>query len=120
MEIQILTDAGFCEASLKSEAEVAEIRQAIHDIKRLPKLHRWFDLLKDGTRFKLVVLLYYQQRLCVCDLANILEVSSSAVSQHLRKLKDMNLVSVFRHKQTLFYELKDTEFREFLGDLLPG
>ena len=48
--------------------------------------------------------------MCVCDIAAVLDITDSAVSQHIRKLKDKNLVKSRRDKQTIFYSLQDNLF----------
>ena len=120
MERQIETEQGTCFASLKTEAQITTIQAELEAASWLSQCTRWLEAVKDPTRFKLVYLLYQQDRLCGCDLANILKVSNSAVSQHLRKLKDMGLVSSYRHKQTLFYTLCQDEFVIFFTQLIPN
>ncbi len=61
-------------------------------------------LIGNEVRLKLVWLIAYE-KFCVCDLADILQMSVPAISQHLRKLKDIDIVSYKREKQTLFYSL---------------
>ena len=46
-----------------------------------------------------------EKRLCVCDISDILGMTISAVSQHLRKLKDRKLIETEREAQTIFYSL---------------
>ena len=61
----------------------------------LSDLARFYKALGDETRLRLVELLVQQQRgrsLCVGRLAQELGVTPSAVSQHLRVLKDLGLV----------------------------
>jgi DNA-binding transcriptional ArsR family regulator len=57
------------------------------------------------VRLKIVYLLFDQERLCVCDISDILGMNISAVSQHLRKMKDRNLLEIDREAQTIFYSL---------------
>ncbi|MCH7667278.1 MAG: winged helix-turn-helix transcriptional regulator [Acidobacteria bacterium] len=119
MPKQMIDSTGLCQASICTEDEVAVIQSELD--KASPWMRptiRWVEAIKDPTRFKLVYLLYQHDQLCVCDLANILGVTSSAVSQHLRKLKDMDLVTAFRQKQTMFYALRGSEFTEFLDRIV--
>jgi len=118
MKTRIMTDSGECVASVKSERELEMMKAEVLEAPWLPKTLRWLEAVKDPTRFQLVYLLYRYDMLCVCDLANILNVSSSAVSQHLRKLKDMDLVQAFRVKQTMFYRIKSQTFKRFLSRLV--
>ena len=64
-----------------------------------------FKLLSDETRLRIIVLLY-QQDLCVCELGGILEVSQPKISKNLSKLRDMNLVLDERREKFVFYSLK--------------
>src|SRR5215212_6814605 len=50
-----------------------------------------FQALADPTRAKIVYSLLYQE-LCTCDLAAIVNISESAVSQHLNVLKRLRLI----------------------------
>ena len=118
MAREIIERSGLCRASIRTAEELEAIRSELAESSYwMGPTVRWLGAVKDPTRFKLVHLLERHDRLCVCDLANILGVSSSAVSQHLRKLKDMNLVSAFRQKQTLFYALNDADFIAFFLQL---
>ena len=110
---KIKTKDGVCFASIKTEKEISAIQAEISKSAGIEQNIRYLEAIKDATRFKIVYLLLRYKHLCVCDLANILDVSSSAISQHLRKLKDMNIVSITRQKQTLFYSVKDREFAIF-------
>lgn len=62
-------------------------------------------LAGNEVRLKILYLLDEENELCPCDLADILEMSIPAVSQHLRKMKDGNLIKTRRSGQTIFYSL---------------
>lgn len=62
-------------------------------------------LAGNEVRLKILYLLEEEKELCPCDLADILEMSIPAVSQHLRKMKDGNLIQTRRSGQTIFYSL---------------
>ena len=63
------------------------------------------SLAGNGIRLKILYLLFHQEKLCVCDLSDILFMSPPAVSQHLRKLKDGRLIQNQRVAQTIYYSL---------------
>jgi DNA-binding transcriptional ArsR family regulator len=56
---------------------------------------------------KILLLLQDEERLCVCDLSEILGMKIPAISQHLRKLKDGDLVQTEREGTTIFYYLTE-------------
>ncbi len=62
-------------------------------------------LLGNGTRMRMFFVLDRLEAVCVCDLAEILGVTQSAVSQHLAKFRAHRLVTSRRDGQTLFYSL---------------
>ena len=64
------------------------------------------SLAGNDVRMKIMFLLEEEKELCVCDLADILEMTIPAVSQHLRKLKDGNILQTRRNAQTIYYSLK--------------
>ncbi|WP_456422776.1 ArsR/SmtB family transcription factor [Lutibacter sp.] len=68
------------------------------------QLSNIIGLVGNGVRLKLVWLIN-QEQFCVCDLADILQMSVPAISQHLRKLKDVGIVETFRDKQTIYYSI---------------
>lgn len=61
-----------------------------------------FKALADPTRQKIYRLLVHEE-LCVCELAAVFGVSQSAISQHLRRLKAVDLVQDRRRGQWVFY-----------------
>ncbi len=89
-------------------------------------LARFFKALGDETRLGLVALLARQEpgrALCVGRLAEELEVTASAVSQHLRVLKDLGLVHAERRGYRIHYFLDQgrlasyqAQVREQLGE----
>lgn len=62
-------------------------------------------LAGNEVRLKIVYLLEEEKKLCPCDLSDILGISIPAVSQHLRKLKDGNIVETRKEGQTIYYSL---------------
>lgn len=64
-----------------------------------------FKLLSDESRLRMMVLLY-QQDLCVCEISGILEIPQPRVSKNLSKLRDLNLVTDDRKEKFVFYSLK--------------
>jgi len=90
----------------------ADINQIDRCKDRVSELNGSFEYLSNGlelagntVRLKILFLLYEEERLCVCDISDVLGMTISAVSQHLRKLKDRNLVETDREAQTIFYSL---------------
>ena len=64
------------------------------------------SLAGNDVRLKILYLLEEEKELCPCDLSDILSMSIPAISQHLRKMKDGNIIESRKEGQTIFYSLK--------------
>lgn len=82
------------------------LRQAVLDNNKAQQMAEFFRLLGDGNRLRILSLLA-KQDLCVCDLANLLEMSESAVSHQLRTLRSLRLVSYNKRGRKVYYRLLD-------------
>ncbi len=65
-----------------------------------------FQILANPTRLQIIRALV-QRELCVCDLAVVAGATQSAVSHHLRQLRQMRLVRYRRDGKMAFYSLDD-------------
>lgn len=88
-----------------SKAEFILIKRNLANQKGLETLADLLAVAGNSQRLKILYLLHAHHEMCVCDLAEVLELTDSAASQHLRKLKDKNLVKTRRAGQTIFYSL---------------
>ncbi len=69
------------------------------------RLTQVYALAGNDARLKILYLIQQQNELCPCDLSDILQMTVPAISQHLRKLKDANLVRTRKTGQTIFYSI---------------
>jgi DNA-binding transcriptional ArsR family regulator len=102
----------------RQQADIEQINRCKDTVS---DLNESFDYLANGlslvgnsVRLKILYLLFEEKRLCVCDLSDILGMNISAISQHLRKMKDRNLLETDREAQTIFYSLT-TEYEKLLN-----
>lgn len=63
------------------------------------------NLAGNEVRLKILFLLNIEKELCVCDLSDILGMNVSAISQHLRKLKDAGMIHNRKEAQTIYYSI---------------
>lgn len=71
----------------------------------------FFRILGDSTRIKILFAID-NNRLCVCDIANILKMSKSSISHQLKILRDYNIVKTEKVGKEVFYELDDHHVKE--------
>ena len=72
-----------------------------------------FRALGDPSRVKLLDALANQE-LCTGDLAEVIGLSEPAVSQHLRLLRMLRVVTSHRHGHRVFHTLEDDHVRNLL------
>lgn len=65
-----------------------------------------FKTIGDPTRIKILYALK-ERELCVCDLSELLNMSSSAISHQLRVLRDNKLVKFRKEGRSVYYSLDD-------------
>jgi ArsR family transcriptional regulator len=85
----------------------------------MDKLTNLFKILSDETRLRMIILLY-QEELCVCEISGVLEAPQPRISKNLSKLRDLNLVDDERKERYVFYALrKDNKvLNKILKDIL--
>jgi len=93
-----------------AQEEIRRIRQIMATATELNRDAELFAVAASETRLKILYLLAELQELCVCDLAEMLGLSVSAVSQHLAKLRAHGLATTRRQAQTIFYRLEPHPF----------
>lgn len=82
----------------------------------LKDIEKVFKALGQPTRLKIVMLIA-NQTLCVCELEYILNLTQPAISQHMRVLKEADLVTENKEGQWVFYSLNKEKLKHILGNL---
>ena len=102
-----LPDVPVCDPDCHGEPDiVARLRSDLPDDEVLYDLSELFRVFGDTTRIKILYALF-ESELCVGDLAQLLDVSQSAVSHQLRTLKQAHLVKCERDGRNVVYSLAD-------------
>ena len=76
----------------------------------LINLSELYKVFGDSTRIKILYTLF-ESEMCVCDIAQVLGMTISAISHQLRVLKQARLVKYRRQGKTVFYSLSDDHVR---------
>ncbi|MDY0133149.1 MAG: metalloregulator ArsR/SmtB family transcription factor [Desulforegulaceae bacterium] len=93
--------------SLCSNPQIIEkVKSKLKDTEDLFSLAELFKVLGDPTRIKILDALSNSE-LCVCDIAEIMEMGSSAVSHQLRVLRAAKIVKFRRNGKNVIYSLDD-------------
>ncbi|MCX7749369.1 MAG: metalloregulator ArsR/SmtB family transcription factor [Clostridia bacterium] len=68
------------------------------------KLESVLKILGDKTRL-IILSKLNRNELCVCDIVGNLDISQPAVSQHLRKMKDLEIITEEKRGQWSYYKI---------------
>lgn len=102
-----------CEIWAVDEEKVKETKKRLPSDETFTVLAETFGALADPNRARILQSLVNQE-LCVCDIACVIGISESAVSQHLRILRTLRLVRQRKEGRMMYYSLND----DHIGQLL--
>ena len=108
----------------ENDIECCETRELHEDLlhivsEKLPQEEELYDLAElfkvfgDATRIRILYVLF-EAEVCVCDLAEALNMTQSAISHQLRILKQNKLVKSRREGKSVFYSLADGHVRTII------
>ena len=92
----------------EEKMNTAEIREVLERVDNFQTIADVFRQLGDTTRVRIFWLLCHCDE-CVVNIAAMLDMSSPAVSHHLRTLRDSGLIVSRREGKEVYYKLADTE-----------
>ncbi|MEG0329214.1 MAG: metalloregulator ArsR/SmtB family transcription factor [Longicatena sp.] len=99
-----------CEEILVHQETVERLQQKMLSQDKFNNLSILFKMFSDPTRLKILSLLF-EEELCVCDIACLLEMSHSAVSHQLSLLRQNRLIKYRRSGKNIFYSLDDAHIQ---------
>lgn len=76
-----------------------------------------FKILSDSTRIRIFWILCHCEE-CVINLSALMEMSSPAVSHHLRQLKSAGLLTSRREGKEVYYRAAETKQVNALHDMI--
>ena len=94
-----------CVQPKRKENSLATLRTEAHANERLVALAAYFKAASNETRLRILYVLHRAGELCVCDLADVFEITQPAVSRHLKILREKALVEARRDAQTIYYSV---------------
>ena len=103
-----------CEFMPVHDDIVDRVNKEMPDEDVLFDLAELFKIFGDSTRIKILYVLF-EAEMCVCDIAQLLGMTQSAISHQLQLLKKSKLVKYRREGKTVFYSLADSHVRTIIG-----
>lgn len=90
------------------------VNETMPEETELYDLAELFKVFGDSTRIRILFVLF-EAEVCVCDLAQALNMTQSAISHQLRILKQNKLVKSRREGKSIFYSLADGHVRTIIA-----
>ena len=93
---------------------VDAIKSLMPKEEKLYELAELYKVFGDTTRIRILFVLY-EGEMCVCGIAELLNMTQSAISHQLRVLKNSKLVKFRKEGKTVFYSLDDDHIFKILN-----
>jgi ArsR family transcriptional regulator, lead/cadmium/zinc/bismuth-responsive transcriptional repressor len=106
-------DVECCERTIIHEDIVRLVRSRMLQEAGLGDLADLFKIFADLTRVRILSALF-ENELCVCDIACLLDMTQSAISHQLRVLKQARLVRSRKAGKVVYYSLADEHVRQII------
>lgn len=103
-----------CETTEVHQELLKIVEETMPDEVELYNLAELFKVFGDSTRIRILFVLF-EAEVCVCDLAQALNMTQSAISHQLKILKQNKLVKSRRDGKSVFYSLADGHVRTIIA-----
>lgn len=100
----------FCSCDIVHENVIEMVRAKMPQEEKLYDLAELFKVFGDTTRVKIISALF-EAEMCVCDIAELLHMTQSAISRQLRVLRQARLVKHRKEGKVVFYSLDDEHIK---------
>lgn len=109
-----INDVECCETFQTHKELLKVVSEKMPDEDKLYDLAELFKVFGDSTRIRILYVLF-EAEVCVCDLAETLSMTQSAISHQLKILKQSKLVKSRREGKSVFYSLADGHVRTIIA-----
>lgn len=104
-----------CSSTVIHKDTIEKVKGNLPKDETLYDLAEIFKVFGDSTRIKILCSLF-ENEMCVCDMASLLNVTQSAVSHQLRVLKQARLVKYRREGKVVYYSLDDEHVKNIFNE----
>lgn len=101
-----IENAYLCNCTIIHEDIIETVKKEITDDEKLYNMSEFFRMFGDGTRLKIINALMLSE-MCVCDISALVGMNQSAVSHHLKILRDSRVIKFRREGKIVYYSLCD-------------
>lgn len=106
-----------CSVNCKNEDIINENKHKIAAYFEIDKTAEFFKLLSNQSRLKILLILFNNE-LCVCDIAESIGLSVPATSQQLRMLRQAEILAQRNNGKTIYYSFITTAIEKLVKQLI--
>lgn len=100
-----------CDCNVIHQDVITTVSQNMPSQDDILDLSQLFKIYGDPTRLKILSALF-EAEMCVCDMANLFNMTQSAISHQLAVLKQARLVKYRKEGKVVYYSLEDAHIRQ--------
>ena len=100
-----------CDCNVIHENKVKESKKNMLKLKTITDMSNFFKILGEPTRIKILNTLDNNE-MCVCDIANVLNMTKSTISHQLNILRINNIVKYKKVGKEVYYTLDDEHVKK--------
>lgn len=104
-----------CIGHFAEQGLLNDISSSLKSEDGLDLLGKIFKAMGDPSRLRILYILS-KSPLCVCDIADVLDMTQSLVSHHLRSLRNLKLVKFKRQGKQVIYSLDDDHVLDLIKE----
>ena len=108
-------EEAMCDITWIDKQKISNVKKKMESAATIERLSETFKVLSDKTRVKILFALLIQE-LCVCEIAELLETTKSAISHQLRILRNTRLVKYRKDGKMAFYSLDDNHITNLFAE----
>ena len=108
-------EEAMCDITWIDKQKISNVKKKMESVATIERLSETFKVLGDKTRVKILFALLIQE-LCVCEIAELLETTKSAISHQLRILRNTRLVKYRKDGKMAFYSLDDNHITNLFAE----
>ncbi len=102
-----------CEMNYVHEDKVKDAKSFLNTPHTLEVLDL-FSAIGDSKKLTILLALFKEERLCVCDLATLLNMSIASTSHHLRTLYKKDIVAFEKEGKMAYYNIQSQAVKQLL------
>lgn len=114
---EIIDASPVCSCTVIRQDVVKRVQNELPDSDSCIDMATLFKCLGDPTRLTIVHCLL-KEELCVCEIGTLLEMSTPAISHHLKILRQLRLVKYRREGKVVFYAIADEHIATIVSQAL--